>query len=236
MARKDPSPQTSIPYVPSQNVQRVKSRRSLLTHTVGGLPPGGIASLYDKLYQRYENNSYKSVIVGTYIIDDSGVLKLKNLRDSVYSLQFQELENIKYNILDIQVGNPDLYQTVIDNLVPYPVIITGIQSGLDIEDQAFLTISWVLDEHQTEGFYEIWAKKSGLDYHKWTTLYTPQARSYNLVSLDYDTWYYVLVKTINSDGLSRGMSNVVSGLTFESTFSGTYEADKEAPTGAQFYV
>ncbi|MGV8131520.1 MAG: hypothetical protein ACP5N7_05475 [Candidatus Pacearchaeota archaeon] len=222
--------------VPSPNkTRKTLGKRVSLNHTITGLPPGAIATLYDKLHQVFDNGTYTLKAVGTYVVDEDGILRLSNLRDSIYSLRFQDINYITYDLTSIQIGDPTFFQTTLDNEIPFPVIATGLVTGLDIENQAFLTVYWILDTHQTQGYYEIWLKKSGQSYLKHTTLYTPQARSHNIQPLDYSTLYYVKLKTISTEGLSRGFSNELTATTLaDPSVSGVM--DSTTPTGADFFI
>ena len=212
-----------------------RGKRANLTYSITGLPPGAIVIVYDKLHQVFDRGEYQIKAIGSYTIESDGILRLRNLRDSVYSIRFQNIEQILYDIPELQIGNADYFQTLVDTSIPYPVIISGVIAGLGIDDQAFLTVYWILDSHKTDGFYEIWTKKNGdSSYQKHTTLFNPQARSFNLMPLDYTTLYYITIKTINSEGLSQGFSNIVSGITLDNP-AGSGFIDTDRPINAQFF-
>lgn len=221
-------------YVPETSKSISRGRRSRLSYNLPGMPPGGIAILYDKLHQVFERNKYSSKAVGTFYVDSDGVMRFTDLRDSIYRVLFQNLEHQKYNT-EFSVGDSDKFETISSNDLPYPVIISGITTGLDSLNQAFLNISWVLDSHKIDGFYEVWAKKSSSSsYTKWTTIYNAQAREYTLIPLDYSTDYQVYIRTTNQDGLSRGISNIVTGTTYSNPLvSGVL--DTVPPDGAGFF-
>ncbi len=227
---------TKIQNVPSQNnAKQSTGSRNNLSYNITGMPVGGVAIIYDKLHQIFEKGQYKSKAIRTSIVDTDGVIRLINLRDSVYSVQFQNIEHILYNISNLEVGNPEFFNTILENEIPYAVVITGIINGLNVENQAFLSIYWKLDSHQIKGYYEIWVKSdSDSSFLKHTTVYDQQATFYNVMPLDYGTTYSVKMKTVNSEGLSRGFSNTVNGLTLTNPFSSGV-LDTTAPIGATFY-
>lgn len=225
-----------VQKVPStSNSKLSRGKRSNLSYNLTGMPPGGVAIVYDKLHQIFELGKYKTKSIGTFVVNDEGVLFLKNLRDSVYSVQFQNIEHLLYNISELSVGDSNLFNTILEGEIPYPVIITGIVNGLNIDDQAFLTIYWTLDSHKIDGYYEVWVK-SELDsgFLKHTTVYEPQTRFFNIVPLEYGLDYQIKVRTINQEGLHRGYSNTVSGTTVSNPFSSGV-LDTTSPTGAIFY-
>ncbi|MCB1713135.1 MAG: hypothetical protein KDH96_11885, partial [Candidatus Riesia sp.] len=101
---------TAYPRVPSANTVKLSTgAKNNLKYNAPGMPIGGIAIIYDKYHQIFDNGTYKSKAVGTYVVGEDGILRLTNLRDSVYSIQFQNIEHVLYNISELHVGNPDLY-------------------------------------------------------------------------------------------------------------------------------
>ena len=219
----------------SKNARKSRGKRSNLSYTLTGLPPGGVAIIYDKLHQVFRDGKYSSKAIGTYIVDVEGMIRIKGVRDSQYSVQFQNLEHMQYNMRAVSIGNADLFQTIWENETPYPVTITGLVNGLDIYSQPYFTVFWILDAHQTDGFYEIWIQPSGEVFRKHTTVYDVQARQFNISPLDYSTHYAVTIKTINQEGVSRGFSNTVTGMTVAAPAgSGAYSPDYNPPTGQIF--
>lgn len=233
MAFKAPSA-TNV-QAAAKNARTSRGKRSNLNHVLTGLPPGAVAVVYDKLHQVFQGGKYITKAIGTYIVDSDGIIRLRNLRDSLYSVQFQSIENLVYNISNLSIGNADLFETIMEGDIPYPVMITGLVNGLDLYSQPYLTVLWILDGHQTDGFYEIWMKSSSeTNYHKHTTVYNTQARQFNISPLDYSTLYYITIKTINQEGMSRGYSNTITGMTVANpAASGIF--DTIPPAGQIFF-
>lgn len=231
MAFKAPS-RTNVTKA-AQNARTSRGKRSNLAYLMTGLPPGGIALIYDKLHLIFRDGKYTTKSIGTYIVDPDGKIQLRNLRDSIYSVQFQSIENISHSV-DVTIGNADYFQTIKENTLPYPVIITGMVNGLDISNQAYFTVYWILDSHQIDGYYQIWIKAAAdSEFHIHTTIYNPRARQFNITPLDYSTEYSVAIKTTNQEGESRGFSNIASGTTVASPAGGA-ELDTSPPTNQTF--
>jgi hypothetical protein len=211
----------------SENPRQTRTKYS---YTMGGLPPGASALVYDKLYQIEVNNEYRGVAVASCLIDSDGYLRLENLKDSIYSVEFQNIDHIVYNF-EFQVGNPEEFTNLVYHEIPYPVIL-AMTTGLDGSNNAYVSLTWGLDAHNIDGFYEIWLASGISDYYLATTVKNTRARNYIVSSVGYGTWYYAKIRTLNEDGMSRGYSSIVSGITPVSpVVSGSYIPDTLAPTG-----
>jgi hypothetical protein len=232
MARKTYVPLSTRQY--SENPKQMRTRRSF---TMGGLPPGATALVYDTMYQIEVNNKYRGVAVDNILIDSDGYIRLENLRDSRYSIEFQNIDYIKYNF-QFEIGDPSEFSNLVYHEIPYPVIITSVVGALDGSNNANIQINWELDSHNIDGYYEIWISPNNPNsFYSVTTISNVRARTYTVANVDYSIWYYVKILTLNEDNLSRGYSNIVSGLTPDNPIyvSGGAPLDTEAPIGATFY-
>ena len=225
-------------YVPlsTKYSENPKGIRAKFVYTMGGLPPGASVLVYDLLYQIEVNNEYRSVVTANCIIESDGYLRLENLRDSRYSVEFQNIDYLKYNYI-FEIGDPNEFSNIVYHEIPYPVTLSPMQTGLDGSYNAYLQLNWALDSHNIDGFYEIWLASgvAPLSYYLATTIKNTRARSYNISSLEYNTTYYAKIRTTNEDGLSRGFSNEVSATTPVNTISGGFVLDTLAPINAQCY-
>lgn len=96
--------------------------RTSLSYTFYNLPPGKICTLVDDLQQDKINNVMRARPVQTGIVGTSGSITFTNLTDSTYSLLFTDYDCIQYSIYHVQIGNPDLIQTVNNYYITNPIV------------------------------------------------------------------------------------------------------------------
>jgi len=190
-------------------------RRTNLSHTFTGLPPNITVMLVDGLYKVETNDVWKALPRHVGQTSTEGVIRFDNLRDSIYSLLVVDFDYSDKSQYYIQIGDPDLFDTIIYHTIPTPVIITSVTTGVE-GTVIYIDITWKLAPNGVDGFYHIYMQPQDGVWSERLVIDNPKTFSARIsTSLKYYTQYTFKIRTLNEDGKPSAFSNLMSVITPE---------------------
>lgn len=177
----------------------------MATLNASGLPAGATVIVQDNLYVVKRGAEQHGLIVRVLTVPASGRLTVPALRDSRYALLFTDPRLVPHAVFALDVGDPARFRrTLVHRIPPAVSLVSATAAGETVE------LVWRLSP---EGFeadrYSAWARAAGEStWAEVGAVARPQARSLVLTGLAPDTDTEIRVKAENSEGRSRGGSNV----------------------------
>ena len=187
----------------------VRQKRTNLNYTFTGLPPGTTTILVDELWRYETNNRWRALFKMVKKTDLGGTVRFDNLRDSIYSLLIINFDQTHKSIHHIQIGNPDLFQTISYHSIPSTVILLTATTGQE-GATVYIDLTWKLPTNGIDGYYHIYVKEAITgNWKRALVINNPQQFYGRIEPLNYNTTYYFKIRSLNEDGKGSGYSNIL---------------------------
>lgn len=190
----------------------------MATLNYSGLPEGAIVTIQDNMYLVQRGAVQHGLIVNVLRVPDSGQLTVTGLRESRYSLLFNDPRLVQHSVFALDLGDPANFRRHLVHGIPPVVTLTSAEA---VEDTVELT--WLLSPEGHEAHrYSAWVRPQGeTQWVEAGAVTQGQARSLTIAGLSPDTDYEARLRAENSEGRSRGYSNVLTVRTNTSTKQNT---------------
>jgi hypothetical protein len=204
-----------------------RERRTNLSHTFVGLPPGVSTMLVDNLWRYEVNDVWKAVPKNVQKTDSGGTVRYDNLRDSIYSLLIVDFDHTQESQHHVQIGDPNLFDSISYHVLPSAVVMltaTAGQEGANV----YVDLTWKLPTNGVDGYYNIYVREGTTgNWSRELVIDNPRQFYGRIEPLSYNTTYYFKIISLNEDDRAGPWSNILSATT-----PAQAPADTTPPTSA----